>query len=127
VAWRRAVTEPSAVNSPNGWGSPGVPVARLPSLDDASHRSAAESIDRHRRMLLPFALALSARHRIHVVHAHTALPDGAAASAVADALGVPLVVTEHSSTAESELATDPSALAAYRPLDAPGRRLLAVS
>jgi D-inositol-3-phosphate glycosyltransferase len=126
-AWRRVVTGPAAVNVPIGWGSQGVPVARLPSLDDASHRSAAESIDRHRQMLLPFALALSARHRIDVVHAHTGLPDGAAASAVADALGVPLVVTEHSSTAESELATDPSALGPYRSLDAPGRRLVAVS
>jgi D-inositol-3-phosphate glycosyltransferase len=127
IAWRHAVTRSAAVNLPTGWGSPGVPVARLPSLDDANHRSAAESIDRHRQMLLPFALALSTRHRIHVVHAHTGLPDGAAASAVADALGVPLVVTEHSSTAESELTTDPSAFDPYRSLDAPGRRLVAVS
>src|SRR5712671_6154032 len=117
IAWRRAVTGPAAVNLPTGWGSPGVPVARLPSLDDANHRSAAESIDRHRQMLLPFALALSARRRIDVVHAHTGLPDGAAAS----------VVTEHSSTAESELTTDPSALYPYRSLDAPGRQLVAVS
>jgi glycosyltransferase involved in cell wall biosynthesis len=127
IAWRRPVTGPAAVNLPIGWGSPGVPVARLPSLDDANHRSAAESIDRHRQMLLPFALALSASHRIDVVHAHTGLPDGAAASSVADALGVPLVVTEHSSKAESELATDPSALGPYRSLDAPGRQLVAVS
>jgi glycosyltransferase involved in cell wall biosynthesis len=126
-AWRRAVRAPRALNLPIGWGSPGVPVARLPSLDDANHRSAADSIDRHRQMLLPFALALSGRHRIDVVHAHTGLPDGAAASAVADALGVPLVVTEHSSTAESELATDPSALGPYRSLDAPGRQLVGVS
>jgi glycosyltransferase involved in cell wall biosynthesis len=78
-------------------------------------------------MLVPFALALAGRHRIDVVHAHTGLPDGAAASAVADALDVPLVVTEHSSTAQTELATDPSARDLYRSLGRPGRQLLAVS
>src|SRR5258706_14903180 len=53
-AWRRAVTAPAAVNLPSRWGARGVPVARLPSLDDASRRSAADSIDRHRQMLIPF-------------------------------------------------------------------------
>ena len=126
-AWRRVVTGPAALNRPTDWGARGVPVARLPSLDDANHRTAADSIDRHRQMLLPFALAMSARHRIDIVHAHTGLPDGASTSAVANALGVPLVVTEHSSTAESELASDPSALGPYRSLDGPGRQLVAVS
>ena len=40
------------------------------------------------------------------IHAHTGLPDGLAALRVAEALDLPLLVTEHSSTAVDELVDD---------------------
>ena len=54
------------------------------------------------------------------------LPDGIAAATVGRDLGIPVVVTEHASTIETELA-DPAALDRYRTLLEPGARLLAVS
>ena len=61
-----------------------------------------------------------------LIHAHTGLPDGVAASALADGLGIPLVVTEHDSSVSRRLA-DPRSAAAYRRLVGDRRRLLAVS
>ena len=60
-----------------------------------------------------------------MVHAHTGLPDGAAAGRLADELGVGLLVTEHSSTAAVEL-EDPDARALYAALLAGRRRVVAV-
>jgi glycosyltransferase involved in cell wall biosynthesis len=60
------------------------------------------------------AMAAAGR-RFDVVHAHNGLPDGAAAGALASALGVPLVVTEHDSTLPERL-RDPAAAAVYREL-----------
>ena len=61
-----------------------------------------------------------------IVHAHVGLPDGVAAIAIAERLGVPLVTTEHDSSATARLAL-PGMREAYLPLLQEGRALLAVS
>ena len=62
-----------------------------------------------------------------MVHAHVGIPDGAAAALVATALGVPLVVTEHASSAPGALEEEEEARRAYRELLGEGRRTVAVS
>ncbi len=47
------------------------------------------------RRALPLVTALHLRDRIHVIHAHAALPCGHAASLIAERLGIPFVVTIH--------------------------------
>ena len=80
-----------------------------------------------RRRCCRSAEALFERWPFDVIHAHTGLIDGVAGARLAERVGVPLLVTEHSSTAADDLA-DPEAADLYRPLvNGPGRRLVAVS
>ena len=83
-------------------------------------------VDAHAGPLLAFARGLADRRPIDVIHAHTGLPDGVAALRLADALDLPLLVTEHASTTADEL-SDPEARELYLRLLAPPRRLVAVS
>ena len=128
ATWSDAVRDPAVLNVPGGWGAPGVPVARLPVLDDPLTRSSASSVQRHAALLVPFAEALSDRWPIDIVHAHTGVPDGLAAALLANRLGVPFVVTEHGSNAAARLAQEPDTAASYRALaQAETGRLIAVS
>ncbi len=128
LAWRERVAEPSLLTIPHGWGAKAIPVARLRVLDDAARRSPAESVTRHAALLVPFATHMHRSWPIDVVHAHTGMPDGLAARRVAEALGLPLIVTEHASDAASVLTDDEWARAEYQALARrPGTRLLAVS
>jgi glycosyltransferase involved in cell wall biosynthesis len=127
--WRAAVARPDAANVPDGpdaIGVPGVPVARLPVVLEPGDRATDVEVEAHADPLLAFGLALAAREGVDLVHAHTAIPDGLAGARLADALGVPLVVTEHASLVRDQLA-DPAAAAQVRTLTGPGRRLAAVS
>lgn len=129
AAWASAVADPDVLSQPRSWGA-GVPVARLPvirSWASGSDFDRMEQVRRHAAVLRPFALALAARMRIDVVHAHTGLPDGVAAAAVADDLGVPLLISEHDSTVIDRLDADHDALAAYRSLAGARRQVVAVS
>ncbi|MCU0506497.1 MAG: glycosyltransferase [Chloroflexi bacterium] len=127
--WRAAVARQEALNVPGSDGPPGirgVRVARLPVVLEPGERPAEVEVDAHADPLLAFGTALAAREGIDLVHAHTAVPDGLAAARLADALGVPLVVTEHASLVREQL-TDPATAAMVATLAGPGRRLTAVS
>ena len=125
-AWRGAVEDPAALNVPRHWGAPGVAVARLPVVLESGEHSAADEVDAHADVLLAFGIALHTRAPFELVHAHTAVPDGLAAARLADALGLPLVVTEHASRVRDQL-DEPNAVALMRGLASRGRRLVAVS
>lgn len=125
AAWRQAVVGASAVSTPRHWGA-GVPVARLPAVHVGDLTHAPVAIEAHAALLVPFATALAERWPFDLVHAHVGIPDGAAAARVAAAAGVPLVVTEHASTAPEQL-THEAARQAYRDLLGAGRRVVAVS
>ena len=125
-AWARAVVEPAALSTPSAWGA-GVPVARIPAVHPGGRLPARAAIEAHAALLVPFATALAARWPFDVVHAHVGIPDGAAAALVATALGVPLVVTEHASSAPGALEEEEEARRAYRDLLGDGRRTVAVS
>ena len=125
AAWRRAVMGAAAVSTPRHWGA-GVPVARLPAVQAGDATQAPVAIEGHAALLVPFATALAERWPFDLVHAHVGIPDGAVAARVARAAGVPLIVTEHASTAPDQL-TQEAARRAYLDLLGPGRRLIAVS
>ncbi|HEX9044725.1 MAG TPA: glycosyltransferase family 4 protein [Candidatus Limnocylindrales bacterium] len=114
-----------SLGRPASWGA-GVAVARLPVILDGSRRRPRDVADAHWATLRPFGIALAARDPVDIVHAHTGLPDGIVAMRLADELMVPLLTTEHSSTAGDEL-LDREAASLYRRLLEPGRRLVAVS
>lgn len=83
----------------------GLPVARLSIPDGQTPSTGAVHAAAHRHaVLVAVADRLRASDRAGqpdgargVVHGHTVYPDGAAAAALADRLGWPLVTTEHSS------------------------------
>ncbi len=124
-AWAPAVADGRAASRPRGWGA-GVPVARIPVVHPGGRLPARASVEAHAALLVPFATALAERWPFDVVHAHVGIPDGAAAAEVASILRVPLVVTEHASSAPESLAEE-EAREVYRGLGAPGRRVVAVS
>ncbi len=113
------------LEAPVSWGA-GAPVARIPAVHPGGHLPARASVDAYAELLVPFASALAARWPFDMVHAHVGIPDGAAAAEVASALRVPLVVTEHASSAPEALAEE-EAREVYRGLRGPGRRVVAVS
>ena len=123
--WARAVARADAVSVARAWGA-GVPVARIPALHPGGRLSARVAIEAHAALLVPFATALAARWPFDLVHAHVGIPDGAAAAEVAATLGVPLLVTEHSSSVTEQL-EDEEARSAYLRLRGSGRRVVAVS
>ncbi len=125
AAWTPAVVEPEALSTPVTWGA-GVPVARIPAVHPGGQLPARAAIEAHAALLVPFAMALAARWPFDMIHAHVGIPDGGAAAEVAAAMGVPLVVTEHASSAPEQL-EDEEARAAYRALLGRGRRVVAVS
>jgi len=124
-AWAPAVADVRAVSRPRAWGA-GVPVARIPAVHPGGRLPARASVEVHAALLVPFATALAARWPFDMVHAHVGIPDGAAAAEVASILRVPLVVTEHASSAPEALAEE-EARQVYRGLRGPGRRVVAVS
>jgi glycosyltransferase involved in cell wall biosynthesis len=122
-----AVATPEALfATPVSYGAPGVPVARLPLVRRPGAGDAAALVEDHLDALRPFVRRLVETWRPDVIHAHTGLPDGVVAAAVSRELGIPVVVSEHASTIDTELA-DPAALGHYRTLLEPDVRLLAVS
>ena len=128
-AWLEVAANRTELARPRSWGAPGVPVARLPTVVELDEHGAADpvtSAERQSETLVAFGHRLADRWPIHVVHAHTGLPDGVAAARLAHRLAVPLVVTEHDSTLAKRLSTE-RGRTAYRALIGPGRRLVAVS
>lgn len=112
--------------TPPSRGAPGVPVARIPVVRRPGPDDAAALVDDHLAALRPFVQGLVDDWRPDLIHAHTGLPDGVVAARVGRDLGIPVVVTEHASTIEADLA-DPAALELYRGLLQPVVRLVAVS
>jgi glycosyltransferase involved in cell wall biosynthesis len=107
---------------------PALPVARLAVVEGQTPSTQALHGLRHREVALrdvAARLAAAGAGR-GVVHAHTVYPDGAAASVLAEALGWPLVITEHSSFVERLLATD-DLRDAYGSAVAAASRVFAVS
>ena len=127
AAFERVATPEALFVVPATRGAPGVPVARLPVVRRPGSGDAAGAGRRPSRRAPavrgPPRRALATRRH---PCPHRACPDGIAAATVGRELGIPVVVTEHASTIEAELA-DPAALDRYRTLLEPGARLLAVS
>lgn len=126
AACQRVATPDALFVAPTTRGARGVPVARLPVVRRPGSGEAAELVDDHLAALRPFVANLVTSWRPDVIHAHTGLPDGIVAATVGRELGIPVVVSEHASTIEADLA-EPTALDRYRTLLEPGVRLLAVS
>lgn len=109
--------------------APGVPVARL-SIPEGLTRSAGPTHAAvHRATALSWLApteSAAGSFQPGVVHAHTGFPDGAAAIALADLLGWPLVVTEHASFVD-RLIRAPEIRASYADVLARAHRLFAVS
>ncbi len=112
--------------APRSRGAPGVPVARIPVVRRPGSGDPAALVEDHLAALRPFVGRLVEEWRPDVIHAHTGLPDGIVAAEIGQEFGIPVVVTEHMSTIETELA-DPVALECYRGLLRPGVRLVGVS
>jgi D-inositol-3-phosphate glycosyltransferase len=125
AAYQRVAT-PGALFVVPSTGAAGVAVARLPVVRRPGSGDAPGLIEDHLVALRAFVDRLVGEWRPDVIHAHTGLPDGIVAAQVGRELGIPVVVSEHASTIEAELA-DPEALARYRTLLEPGVRLMAVS
>ncbi len=104
AAGRAAIAAAEPLFLRPAWGvHPDLPVARLSIAEGASGPTGPAHAAIHRETLLwAVGERLAAEPGFAgagfgVVHAHTGYPDGAAAIALADALGWPLVVTEHAS------------------------------
>lgn len=117
---------------------PAIPVAHLSTADGQTRTTGAEHAVFQRESLLR-ALAerlVTERSQVPgnagiplargIVHAHTVYPDGAAAVALAQRLGWPLVITEHSSFVEKIVAV-PVLRARYEGALASAHAVLAVS
>ena len=107
----------------------GVPVARLP-VATAAGDSAGQEADEHLRSFLPFLEGLVSRcggeRPFDLVHGHTAFPDGELAAAGARLLGVPYLVTEHSSLV-ADLLRDPDVHRRYAAVVRDAARVVVVS
>ena len=92
-----------------------VPVARLP-VPTGPEDTPTREADDHLAAIVPFIEGLAARSGgsppFDLVHAHTGFPDGVLAAAVARSLGVPFLITEHSSRT-AELLGDPDVRRRY--------------
>ncbi len=112
------------------WGiDPALPVARLSVADGQTRTAGAEhAVVQRESVLRAVAERLLATERPPrgVVHAHTVYPDGAAAVTLAEGLGWPLVITEHSSFVDRIVAT-PALRARYEGALAKAQSVLAVS
>jgi glycosyltransferase involved in cell wall biosynthesis len=123
-AWTASL-DPSALARPHHWGV-GVSVARLPAPMPAGRRDPATLVDAYAALLVPFGRWLMETWPFDVIHAHPGIPDGLAAARLGDALGIPVVTTEHEGRTPTRLG-DPTLGAAYRGLIGPRRTLIAVS
>ncbi|MDO8485178.1 MAG: glycosyltransferase [Candidatus Limnocylindrales bacterium] len=126
AAYARVAKPAALFVTPATLGAHGVPVARVPVVRRPGVDDVSTLVEDYLVALRPFLWQLSAEWRPDVIHAHTGLPDGAVAAQLGRELSIPVLVTEHASTIETELA-DPTALGRYRMLLEPGVRLLAVS
>jgi glycogen(starch) synthase len=130
-AGRKAAATASPLFQAPAWAvDPALPVARLSIPDGLTTAAGPAHAAAHRRDVLG---ALGRRlvdegwtGNRGVVHAHTVYPDGAGAVALADALGWPLVLTEHSSFVERIVST-PALRDAYAAALGRAHRTLAVS
>ncbi len=121
------VVTPESLFVSRAWGdNPTVPVARIPVVRRPGTGDPVALIEDHLAALRPFLERLVGSWRPDVIHAHTGLPDGIVAAQLGRGLDIPVVVSEHMSTIEAELA-DPAALERYRELLDPAVGLLAVS
>lgn len=128
AAWCDAIRTRSSSVAPRSWGAPGVGTVRLPvatSRVTGVRADAGVAAASAAQALLAWVDHPHFRSPT-IVHAHVGLPDGVAAIALAERLGVPLVTTEHESSATERLAL-PGMREAYLPLLQEGRALLAVS
>ena len=107
-----------------------LPVGRLSIPDGTTAAAGAEHAAIHReRALLALADRLSAADTLPspgIVHAHTVYPDGAAAATLAERLGWPLLVTEHSSFVDQIIA-HPARRSRYERTLAAAHGVMAVS
>lgn len=127
--WAAVIGARLAFATPAGRGAPGAPVLRIPAPLPAGGDATRDPVALaalEAASLAPVGTALHATWPFDVIHAHTGLPDGLAAAALADAVGVPLLTTEHDSATPRHL-EDPTAAAAYRGLMGPRRAVVAVS
>lgn len=111
------------------WGvDPALPVTRLWVADGQTRAAGAEHAAVQRESVLRALAELWANERFArgVVHAHTVYPDGAGAVALAERLGWPLVITEHSSFVDRIVAV-PALRARYERALAAAHTVLAVS
>jgi len=106
-------------------GIPAVPTARLAVAGAMRGSPPAEPVA-ERTAALRRSLGDRPSPPWRIVHAHTGLPDGAAAAVLAGRLGLPLVITEHASYVERLLA-EPITRRAYLEAVAAARRVIAVS
>lgn len=107
-----------------------LPVGRLSIPDGTTSTAGAEHAAIHReRALLALAdrlTAAGAPPSSGIVHAHTVYPDGAAAASLAERLGWPLLVTEHSSFVDHIIA-HPARRSRYERTLAAAQGVMAVS
>ncbi|HEX5012558.1 MAG TPA: glycosyltransferase [Candidatus Limnocylindrales bacterium] len=107
----------------------GVTVARLTVAEGRTSTTGAIHGSAHRADVLAAfveARATPAARRPGVVHAHVVYPTGAAAATLADRLGWPLIVTEHSSFVD-RIVADEAIRARYAATLARAHRVIAVS
>lgn len=126
AAYEQVATPAALFVAPPSRGAPDVPVARLPVVRRPGSGDPIALIEDHLAALRPFMAKLVGAWQPDVIHAHTGLPDGIVAAEVGREIGIPVIVSEHMSTLETELA-DPAALERYRDLLEPGVWLMGVS
>ncbi len=127
--WIDAATDRAPVATPQRWGAPATPVARLRAVAGPRHDPTRDLLDQARAQtdpLIAFGRDLHRRWPVDVIHAHTGLPDGIAARALAEALAVPLVTIEHDSKVVGRIA-DADVRGRYAELLGDRRALVAVS
>ena len=113
AAFDSIATPDSLFAVPASYGALGVPVARVPVVRRPGSDDVAALVDDHVDALRPFVRRLVETWRPDVIHAHTGLPDGIAAVAVGREHGIPVLVSEHASTIDADLA-EPDARERYR-------------
>ena len=113
------------VGSPPAFGIPAVRTARL-AVAGAMRGSPPDEPVTERTAALRRAVGERAVPPWRLVHAHTGVPDGAAAAELAGRLGLPLVITEHASYV-GRLLADPVTRRSYLEAVAAARRVIAVS
>ena len=107
-----------------------LPVGRLSIPDGTTAAAGTEHAAIHReRALLAVAdrlIAADGQRSPGIVHAHTVYPDGAAAASLAERLGWPLLVTEHSSFVD-QIVAHPARRSRYERTLAAAHGVMAVS